>query len=133
MLAGRPALGAGFDPGRPAVVSSTGVSMYLTKSATAATLRRLATLATGSTVVMTFFVPLDLADEADRPGLEMSARGAGSVGHAVRQLLRTRRDRRMCARRRVREALDTSHQPPSPTATSRIEPTDSAHRPARTC
>ena len=70
----------GFDPVRPAVVCSTGVSMYLTKSATAATLRRLATLATGSTVVMTFFVPLDLADEADRPGLEMSARGAAASG-----------------------------------------------------
>jgi O-methyltransferase involved in polyketide biosynthesis len=54
--------------------------MYLTKSATVATLRRLATLATGSTVAMTFFVPLDLADEADRPGLEMSARGAAASG-----------------------------------------------------
>lgn len=36
---------AGFDPGRPAVVVCTGVTMYLTKDATAATLRRLAGLA----------------------------------------------------------------------------------------
>ena len=33
---------AGFDPGQPAVVVSTGVSMYLTKDATEATLRQIA-------------------------------------------------------------------------------------------
>ena len=61
---------AGFDPGRPAVVASTGVSMYLTKDATAATLRQLAALAPGSTVAMTFLLPAELVDDADRPGLE---------------------------------------------------------------
>lgn len=71
---------AGFDPALPAVVASTGVSMYLTKAATAATLRRLAALAPGSTVVMTFLLPIDLVDEADRPGLELSARGAAASG-----------------------------------------------------
>ena len=73
-------LGAGFQPDRPAVVASTGVSMYLTKEATAATLRQLATLAPGSTVAMTFFLPGELVDEADRPGLEMSSRGARAAG-----------------------------------------------------
>jgi methyltransferase (TIGR00027 family) len=71
---------AGFDPDRPAVVASTGVSMYLTKDATAATLRQLAALAPGSSVVMTFLLPIELLDEADRPGLEMSARGARASG-----------------------------------------------------
>jgi len=71
---------AGFDPTRPAVVASTGVSMYLTKPATAATLGQLAQLAPGSTVVMTFLLPAELVDEADRPGLEMSARGAAAAG-----------------------------------------------------
>ena len=47
----------GFDPGRPAVVASTGVSMYLSKDATAATLRQLAGLAPGSTLAMTFLLP----------------------------------------------------------------------------
>jgi methyltransferase (TIGR00027 family) len=70
----------GFDPGRPAVVASTGVSMYLTKATTAATLRQLAALAPGSTFVMTFLLPVELVDEADRPGLEMSARGAAASG-----------------------------------------------------
>jgi methyltransferase (TIGR00027 family) len=71
---------AGFEPDRPAVVASTGVSMYLTKEATAASLRQLAALAPGSTVAMTFLIPAELVDEADRPGLEASTRGARSSG-----------------------------------------------------
>lgn len=71
---------AGFDPTLPAVVASTGVSMYLTKEATTSTLRQLAGLAPGSTVVMTFLLPADLVEEPDRPGLEMSARGAAASG-----------------------------------------------------
>ncbi len=45
---------AGFDRSRPAVVSSSGVAMYLTEEANIATLRTLANLAPGSTVAMTF-------------------------------------------------------------------------------
>jgi methyltransferase (TIGR00027 family) len=71
---------AGFDPSLPAVVASTGVSMYLTKDATAATLRQLADLAAGSTFVMTYLLPIELVDEPDRAGLEMSARGAAASG-----------------------------------------------------
>ena len=71
---------AGFDARRPAVVASTGVSMYLAKETTAATLRRLTALAPGSTVVMTFLLTFDLVDDADRPGLETSSRGARASG-----------------------------------------------------
>jgi methyltransferase (TIGR00027 family) len=71
---------AGFDPARPAVVSSNGVSMYLTKDATTDVLRQLATLAAGSTVVMTYLLPSELVDEADRDGLEVSSRGARAAG-----------------------------------------------------
>ncbi|GAA3430453.1 class I SAM-dependent methyltransferase [Kutzneria kofuensis] len=66
----------GFDPTKPAVMASTGVSMYLTKEATVATLAKVATLAPGSTLVMTYLLELDLVDERDRPGREMSAQGA---------------------------------------------------------
>ena len=38
---------AGFDPSQRAVVASTGVSMYLTEDAIAATLRQVAALAPG--------------------------------------------------------------------------------------
>jgi methyltransferase (TIGR00027 family) len=71
---------AGFDPGRPAVVASTGVSMYLTRDATAATLRQLAALAPGSTLAMTFMLPTELVDEADRSGLEASEKNARASG-----------------------------------------------------
>jgi methyltransferase (TIGR00027 family) len=70
----------GFDPARPAVVASTGVSMYLTREANLATLRDLAALAPGSTVAVTFLLPLDLVDERDRPGWIMSQNGARSSG-----------------------------------------------------
>ncbi|REE70861.1 methyltransferase (TIGR00027 family) [Rhodococcus wratislaviensis] len=71
---------AGFDPRLPAVVVSTGVTMYLTKDATAATLRQLAGLAAGSTLAMTFLLPTELLDDADRPGLQASERGARAAG-----------------------------------------------------
>jgi methyltransferase (TIGR00027 family) len=72
--------GAGFDAGRPAVVASAGVSMYLTKDAIAATLRQVAGLAPGSTLAMTFLLPFELADPEVRPGLERAAAGARASG-----------------------------------------------------
>ena len=71
---------AGFDPSAPAVVSSSGVSMYITRDATATTLRRLAGLAAGSVVAMTFMLPFDLVDAGQRAGLEAAARGAEASG-----------------------------------------------------
>jgi len=71
---------AGFDSGQPAVVVSTGVTMYLSKDATAATLRQLAGLASGSTLAMTFLLPAELLDDADRSGLQVSASGARAAG-----------------------------------------------------
>ncbi|MGX7678811.1 class I SAM-dependent methyltransferase [Jatrophihabitans sp. DSM 45814] len=71
---------AGFDAGRPAVVASTGVTMYLTREATAATLHQLAELAPGSTLAMTFLLPTDLIDDADRSGLQESQKGARAAG-----------------------------------------------------
>ena len=71
---------AGFDPGQPAVVASTGVTMYLTKDATAATLRQIAGLAPGSTLAMTFLLPTELLDQADRPRLQASQKGARAAG-----------------------------------------------------
>src|SRR5438046_10485275 len=70
----------GFDSGRPAVVASTGVSMYLTKNAIAATLRQVASLAPGSTFVMTFLLPLAQVDPAERPGREAAEKGARASG-----------------------------------------------------
>ena len=71
---------AGFDSGQPAIVASTGVSMYLTKDAIAATLRQIAALAPGSTLAMTFLLPLELADPEVRPGLQLAEKGARASG-----------------------------------------------------
>jgi methyltransferase (TIGR00027 family) len=71
---------AGFDPARPAVVVSTGVTLYLTKEANAATLRQIAALAPGSTLAMTFLVPPELVDDVLRPGFEAAERGARTSG-----------------------------------------------------
>jgi methyltransferase (TIGR00027 family) len=71
---------AGFDDSKPAIVVSTGVSMYLTKDANAATLRQVAALAPGSTLAMTFLLPLEMADPEVRPGLEMAEKGARASG-----------------------------------------------------
>jgi methyltransferase (TIGR00027 family) len=73
-------IAAGFDPDRPAVVVSTGVTMYITKDATAATLRQIAGLAPGSTLAMTFMLPPELLGEADRAVLLASKRNAGASG-----------------------------------------------------
>ena len=71
---------SGFDSGRPAVVASTGVSMYLTQDAIAATLRQVAALAPGSTLAMSFMLPIELADPEVRPGIERAAAGARANG-----------------------------------------------------
>jgi len=71
---------AGFDSSRPAVVASTGVSMYLTRDAITATLRQVATLAPGSTFAMSFMLPIEMLDVDVRPGVERAAAGARASG-----------------------------------------------------
>jgi methyltransferase (TIGR00027 family) len=71
---------SGFEPRQPAVVASAGVSMYLSREANLATLRQMAQLAPGSTMVMTFMPPLELVDEAGRSGRQISENGARASG-----------------------------------------------------
>lgn len=70
----------GFDPGKPAMVVSTGVSMYLTKDANAAMLDRIASFAPGSAFAMTFLLPLEQSDSKDRAGLKQANKGARASG-----------------------------------------------------
>jgi methyltransferase (TIGR00027 family) len=78
---------AGFDPNERAIVSSMGVSMYLTREAIAESLRRVASLASGSKLVMTFLLPFEFLDERDRPLLEAAERGARASGTPFLSLL----------------------------------------------
>jgi len=54
--------------------------MYLTRDAIAATLRQVAALAPGSTLAMSFMLPIELADPELRPGIERAAAGARAAG-----------------------------------------------------
>jgi len=71
---------ASFDAGQPSVVASTGVSMYLTRDANLATLRQIAALAPGSTLAMTFILPLELLDPEERPQHEAVYKRARAAG-----------------------------------------------------
>lgn len=71
---------AGFDAGQPAVVAAAGVSMYLTRDAIMTTLRQIAALAPGSTLAMTFLLPLELAAPEVRPGVQVAEKGARASG-----------------------------------------------------
>jgi methyltransferase (TIGR00027 family) len=71
---------AGFDSGQPAVVSSTGVAMYLSRVATLEMMRHIAFLARRSTLVVTFQLPLELVDPEERPTRRATERGARAAG-----------------------------------------------------
>jgi len=71
---------AGFDAGQPAVVASSGVSMYLSNDAIVAMLRQIAAITPGSTLAMTFLLPLELADAEVRPWFERAEKGARASG-----------------------------------------------------
>ncbi len=89
---------SGFDPGRPTVVACTGVTMYLTRDATVATLRQLTRLGPGSTVAVTFMLPSELLDDADRPAFEATRPRAKAAGtpfisfYSPREMLALARD-----------------------------------------
>jgi len=70
----------GFDTGEAAVVSSLGVIMYLTREATETMLRQVAALEDGSVLAMTFLLPIDLVDAAERPMQEAVERAAAASG-----------------------------------------------------
>jgi methyltransferase (TIGR00027 family) len=71
---------AGFDINKAAVVVCTGVSLYLTKEAITSTLNQIATLAPGSKLAMTFYLPVELMDEEDRLLQQIAEKGAREAG-----------------------------------------------------
>ncbi len=71
---------SGFDPKKPAVIVSTGVSMYLTREANLATFRQIAKLAKGSTFAMTFMLALDLLPPQERGLMEFVMKRAAESG-----------------------------------------------------
>lgn len=72
--------GSGFDRTQPAVVSSTGVTMYLTKNAIAAMLHQIASLASGSTLAMSYLLPPELAEAEEKAAFVAAQKGARASG-----------------------------------------------------
>jgi methyltransferase (TIGR00027 family) len=73
-------LAAGFDARTPAVVAAAGLSTYLTREAIDGILRSVAQLASGSVLAMTFQLPLEDTEPAERAEREQSERGARAAG-----------------------------------------------------
>jgi methyltransferase (TIGR00027 family) len=71
---------AGFDANKPAIVVSTGVSMYLTKNANLATFEQIAKLAPGSIFATTFMLTLELLDPKERSIMEFVLKKAEESG-----------------------------------------------------
>lgn len=71
---------SGFDPAKPAIVASAGVSMYLSREAIMETLRQVAAFAPGSTLAMSFMLPIEQLDPEIRSGVERAAEGARASG-----------------------------------------------------
>jgi methyltransferase (TIGR00027 family) len=73
-------LAAGFDKNKPAVVVSTGVSMYLSRDTNIKTFIQMAGLCSGSTFAMTFLLALDLLPQAERGMMEFVMKRAQESG-----------------------------------------------------
>jgi methyltransferase (TIGR00027 family) len=123
---------AGFDRRQPAVVSSTGVSMYLTRDAITATLRQIAALARGSTLAMTYILPLEQPNQRSAPDSRWQRKVRAQPGRPSSAFLLRRR----CWHWPVKPALErpgTCREPVLPSATSPAGRTAFAHHDQRSC
>jgi methyltransferase (TIGR00027 family) len=70
----------GFDISQTAFVSCTGVTLYLTREAIIDTLKKMTSLAPGSTIAIAFYLPLEQLDDEDKPMQEIANKGAAASG-----------------------------------------------------
>jgi methyltransferase (TIGR00027 family) len=75
---------SGFDPARPALVSWLGVVVYLTRETIVTTLTRLASLAPGSELTVSYLMPAEDQTEAGLAALETTARFAAGSGESFK-------------------------------------------------
>lgn len=70
----------GFDIHQPAIVSCTGVTLYLTKKSITDMLRKTMLFSPGSTIAIAFYLSLENLEEEDKPLMEMAIKGAAASG-----------------------------------------------------
>jgi methyltransferase (TIGR00027 family) len=73
-------LKTGFDKNKPAIVVSTGVTMYLSREANLATFKQVAALAPGSIFATTFMLSLELLEPQERSIMEFVMKRASESG-----------------------------------------------------
>ncbi|GAB3356843.1 class I SAM-dependent methyltransferase [Arachidicoccus ginsenosidivorans] len=71
---------SGFDMQKPTIISSTGVTLYLTHKAIRDMLMRIAKFAPGSKAIISFYAPIESLQGEDKTLMEMSVKGAASQG-----------------------------------------------------
>ncbi len=79
---------AGFNPTLPAVVVSTGVTMYLTLDANLKMFTQMTKLVSGSSFITTYVLPVDLIEPEHQAGFKASMQGAEKSGHPFISLFR---------------------------------------------
>ena len=62
------------------MVTCTGVSLYLTREAIVSALKHIASLASGSKLAMSFYLPMEWMDEEDKPLQKIAEKGAREAG-----------------------------------------------------
>jgi len=107
-------LKSGFDIYEPALVSCTGVSLYLTKDAIDSTLRQIASLPAGSQLAMTFYLPLELMDEEDKPLQEIALKGAREAGTPMVSFFSRKEIKELAQKAGFKEAKTISTQEMEP-------------------
>lgn len=70
----------GFDMQKPAVITSTGVTLYLTREAIMDMLKQVASFAPRSTFAMTFMLPAEMVPDNERPAYLMVQERAKASG-----------------------------------------------------
>ncbi|MFD9359546.1 class I SAM-dependent methyltransferase [Streptomyces sp. NPDC060031] len=78
---------AGFDPGRPALVSWLGVTMYLTREAVGQTLAVISGFSPGTELIVEHLLPVGLRDEAGQSYAEAVMAAAAEQGEPWRTFL----------------------------------------------
>lgn len=82
-------LGAnGFDPLKPSIIVSTGVSMYLSREANEQTFQKIASLAPGTVFASTFMLALELLEPQERGIMEFVMKKAAESGTPFVSLFR---------------------------------------------
>ncbi|MBK7863940.1 MAG: class I SAM-dependent methyltransferase [Archangiaceae bacterium] len=71
---------SGFDATQPAVVVSTGVTQYLTRPANAELFKEVSRLAPGSTLAITFMLPIAMLPKEEQAGTQAATDGAKRSG-----------------------------------------------------